>query len=124
LPLKDCETHRGYEWEEYVLRILEDAGYRVERQTTKAPFDLLVAEKVRVNVKSARWNSYGPSKGFFFGLSDTWKSCDLFALVKDQKNAEVLWVPSERLAQQTLTLTPVHSINQYMYIEIIKDFLP
>ncbi len=118
LTLKDSETAFGNVWEDFVEGYLKAHGREVQRQTTRAPFDLLVDGHVRVNVKSARWHEYGPCKGFFFGLSDTWNRCDVFALVKVQDNVqELLWVPSREAQQQTITLTKKHRLNAFTSME-------
>lgn len=118
LSLKASCTAFGQDWESYTEAVLRNLGYEVERQTTKAPFDLLVSGKVRVNVKSARYHEYGPCKGFFFGIGTTWKRCDVFALVKvDAPTPPILWVPSAQAQQQTITLTGRHRLNAFTSLE-------
>lgn len=120
LPLKDSCTAFGQDWETYVDTVLKNMGYTSKRQTTRAPFDLLVSGKVRVNVKSARYHEYGPCKGFFFGISDTWKRCDVFALVKvDGPTPPILWVPSSEAQQQTITLTGKHRLNAFTSMDVL-----
>jgi len=120
LAVKASETSFGQHWEEYVAGCLRALGFDVAAQTTKAPFDLLVDGLVRVNVKSARWHEYGPCRGHFFGIGDTWKMCDVFALVRVQDNSSplpVLWVPSAEAQQQTITLTKSHRFNGYTSVQ-------
>lgn len=120
LPLKDSCTAFGQDWEMYVEAVLKNLGHAAERQTTRASFDLLVNGKVRVNVKSARYHEYGPCKGFFFGISDTWKRCDVFALVKvDGPTPPILWVPSSEAQQQTITLTGKHRLNAFTSLDVL-----
>lgn len=121
LERRQSETVRGQAWEEYVADVLRSAGHQVQRQTTKAPYDLLVNSSVRINVKSARWSEYGACKGHFFGLGASWKKCDAFALVKvdGSTTPQVLWVPSHELKQQTLTLTVRNQFNGYTKINVV-----
>lgn len=112
LEMKKSETLFGHEWEAYIHGLLTATGYESVRQTTRAPFDILVDGRVRLNVKAARWHAYGPCRGFFFGIGKTWQNCDAFALVKvSDKPPEVLWVPSSEAQQQTITLTGKHRLN-------------
>lgn len=112
LDMKQSDTLFGHEWEAYIHGLLTATGHESVRQTTRAPFDILVDGRVRLNVKAARWHEYGPCRGFFFGIGKTWKNCDAFALVKvSEKPPEVLWVPSSEAQQQTITLTGKHRLN-------------
>lgn len=118
LDLKPSQTEMGQRWEVYVEGVLRSLGHQVERQTTRAPFDLLVDGRVRVNVKSATFRSYRTGNsvcsGHFFGIGHTAKRCDVFALVRvdGSDTPAVLWVRSSELQQQTLTLTKNHPFHQ------------
>lgn len=121
LDLLDSETARGQRWEGYVQAVIEATGRKVERQTTKAAFDLLVDGQTRVNVKSAVFSVYGACKGFFFGLGSTWTTCDVFSLVKvdGSLTPQILWVPSSEAKQQTITLTKKNRFNEFTRIEVL-----
>jgi hypothetical protein len=116
LAPKSSETAFGQKWEEYVAGYLRALRYDVVQQTTKAPFDLLVNGRFRINVKSATWHEYGACRGYFFGLANTWRHCDVFALVRVQQDSSplpILWVPAGEAQQQTITLTGKHRFNTY-----------
>ena len=51
LELKESETTKGWKYEEKALKDLTDRGYNVKEMTTKHPYDLLVEENVRIDVK-------------------------------------------------------------------------
>lgn len=107
-------TRRGWAAELLVASELADRGYDVERQRrAKAPFDLLVDGRIRINVKSATYHEYGVSKGYFFGIGDTWKRCDVFAFVAMHRDGSrtTYWAMADEVKQQTLTLTPSHWVN-------------
>lgn len=119
----------GRRWELVVRDDLRSVGHTAEKQTTKAPFDVLVDGVVRVNVKSAHHRSYtmangGKCTGFFFGLSTSWQRCDVFALIRDEEQdtrPPTLWVPAKRLQQQTLTLTKRHWANEWTDYERARE---
>jgi hypothetical protein len=126
LPENDSESAMGHRWETHVAELLEATGHAAERQTARAPFDILVDDCVRVNVKSAHWGAYGRDnycKGHFFGIGKTWASCDVFALVAvtDDEPPRVMWVPWHEARQQTITLTKSHRFNGYTNIGIVRD---
>lgn len=113
LKLKDSETSFGQQWEDYIEEMLSGAGHAVERQTARAPFDLLVDGLVRVNVKAARYTAI--NNAHVFGLNTSWRHCDVFALVKVDGSEVplVLWVPARKAQQQSIGLTPKHRFNRY-----------
>ncbi len=127
VAMKDSETTRGHRWEVYVLELLRDLGRTVERQTTRAPFDLLVDGRCRVNVKSAALTRQktGPP-GFHFGINKSWQHCDVFALVRSNvERPVVLWVPSREWRRAMIHLTPSHRFNSYVDVSVIdREFMP
>lgn len=112
--LKDSCTKRGVEIENRVAEELLGLGLAVVQQTTRAPFDLLVENRVRVDVKSAQYNEYTTPKGgrccgHFFGLSKADPTCDLYILCGVDAANAILWryfVPSSEARVRTLTITP------------------
>lgn len=106
LRMKPSETEFGQSWERREEEFFRGMGLLVEKQTTKAPFDLLVGKK-RVDVKAGRWLEYGPSKGFFFAGLRRGEGCDLFDLVcveGDEVKCRFI-VPAEMARVQTVTIT-------------------
>lgn len=61
LHQSDCETRTGFNAEIKIKEILEKKGYKVENMTCKHPYDLLVNENIKIDVKAA--NKYESSKG-------------------------------------------------------------
>ena len=57
VPMKDSTTSRGQDWEDHEEAFFLSLDWIVERQTTKAKFDLLVNGH-RVDVKAAKWSEY------------------------------------------------------------------
>ena len=106
LMLKDSETMRGLRWEDAEERYFKSVGFDVERQTVKAPFDLLV-NKNRVDVKSAKWTVCQHTRGFVFAGLKRGVDCDFFDLVcvNENKLIERFVVPSSEAKIHTLTIT-------------------
>jgi len=115
VQLKGTETHRAMEVEDMVESKLVGAGFKVQRQTTRAPYDLLVNGH-RVDVKSARPGVYGKGRGhrhryvgWMFHLAKVPATCDHYFLVCQDKDGEVVRsyvVPADEARVTMLTITP------------------
>ena len=61
----DCDT--GWDGEDSVAVLLESKGFKVgRRESVKWPFDLLVNDVLRVDVKTAKFATYGHCSGWFY----------------------------------------------------------
>lgn len=117
----------GESWEDYVTAVLRAHRIQAEPQRRHAPFDVLANGRVRINVKASRHHNYEYEavsvRGFTFWLGDTWKRCDVFALVKvDGPTPSILWVPSAEAQQQTITLTKKHRLNVFTAMDVLDSF--
>ncbi len=112
LPVADSTASRGRAYEDHVAEFLQERGHRVERQTARHPFDLLVDGSTRIDVKGGRWHSYpastGPISGYFFQLHRNDPLCDLFVLCCGEPGDVVAHyvVPAEAALVQTITIAP------------------
>lgn len=103
LEIKDSETCFGNEYEFIVKEILEEMGYYVEKMTTKHPYDLLVNDNLKVDVKVSKYYNpkEGGSKFHTFNLEKKYHNCDIFICVGlDDDNDEIvkmLIIPSKYL---------------------------
>lgn len=76
------DSDLGWEGEIAFMRMLQARGFTCERsKAVKAPFDLLVEGVLRVDVKTARFASYGHSSGWFYRIGKLAQS-DLVVLLK------------------------------------------
>lgn len=97
--LKGATTHLGNDFEAVAQRILEKLHYRVEKQTTCHPFDLLVGG-IRVDVKAGRPRQVGRYRGHSWTLKGSRKTlncCDLYMLMALDESSKLLrtyYVPS------------------------------
>lgn len=100
LDLKDSETKLGQEWEMYVKSELDNLGYEVEKMTTKHPYDLLVNNNIKVDVKVSR---YYKGKGFkyhTFNMEKKYHNCDIFICIgldEEDHVVKILVIPSKYL---------------------------
>lgn len=127
LKQSDCETRLGSNGELTIKKILESLGYRVEKMSIKHPYDLLVNENIKIDVKTAR--KYNSDKGwssYSFNLEKSNPTCDIyvFICVEDEK---YLIIPSKFLRQTQLCITDKESKydvfkDKWEYVEVYNKF--
>lgn len=131
LKLQNSETKLGEDYEEVATNILEELGYRVSSMDTQYPFDLLVNNLVKIDVKCAcaYFNKDG-SRLHTFGLNKEIPTCDIymiFALSEDGLNTErVFVIPSHHIQMKSLNIGADSKYNKYIekydYIDRYEEF--
>lgn len=129
VPLKRSTSTVGNLFEIKVAKKLTEMGFYVDKMTTRHPYDLLVNDAVKIDVKSA--NIYY-NKGFkthTFNLSKKNPTCDIYVLIALDENGEVekeLVVPSHFVNQRVIAIG-VNSIydryqERYDFVQQYSDF--
>lgn len=83
LNLKSSDSLHGWAYEDFVQSHLESLGYFVERMKTLYPYDMLVNDTVKVDVKGSKkhMGKAGNSGNFYsFNLAKNSATCDIFIL--------------------------------------------
>lgn len=130
LDLKDSETKLGQEWEMYAKSELENLGYEVEKMTTKHPYDLLVNNNIKVDVKVSR---YYKGKGFkyhTFNMEKKYHNCDIFICIgldEEDHVVKTLVIPSKYLMNKKQLSVGIESKydkfnDRWDYIEKYSNF--
>ena len=100
LQVKNSETTFGKQSEYDVKSILEKLNYKVEKMPQNYPFDLLVNENIKIDVKSSRLYK-GPQGSFYtFNLEKKYASCDIYIILCLKENDDIdklLIIPSNKL---------------------------
>lgn len=109
LNLKESETGMGLSYEEMVIELLRKKGYKVKAMTTNHPFDILVDNSIKIDVKTANPHILNSSKSrvHTFGLGKRYGSCDLYiclAIDENEKIEKTLIIPSHHLHNVTLSV--------------------
>lgn len=127
LSRKECQSKLGLHGELKIKSILEEMGYKVEKMKGSHPYDLLINENVKVDVKTSKlyksgkgWNSYS------FNLEKANPTCDIyvFVCIEDEK---YLIIPSKFLKQTQLCITDKESKyeiyrDRWDYIDKFDNF--
>lgn len=100
LENKNSETKLGNDYEILVENILNDKGYIVEKMTTKHPYNLLINNNIKVDIKVSRY--YKPLNNKFkyhtFNLERKYHNCDIFICIglnENNKIEKLLVIPSK-----------------------------
>ena len=114
LEIKESESKFGIEVELYVKEVLENMGFKCETTSTKHPYDLLVDDCVKVDVKAARVTKVRGSDAYSFRLAKPKQTCDVYVAVcvDDEKNIQKTYiVPSIIMSgKKQLAVGVEHSI--------------
>ncbi|RKI45785.1 hypothetical protein D7V67_15595 [Clostridium paraputrificum] len=127
LDQKDSETKFGLSGELKIKELLENKGYKVEKMSVKHPYDLLVNENIKIDVKTA--NKYTSPKGlssYSFNLEKKNPTCDIYVFICKDDN-KILVIPSKFLRQTQLCITDKKSKydgfkDKWEYVEVYNKF--
>jgi hypothetical protein len=104
LAREHSDSDTGWDGEKRVQKVLESAGFQVDRSTAvKWPFDLLVNKVLRIDVKSANFTCYGPCKGWFYRIGKA-PQADLIAL-HQLDTGETYWIPWHIIPHSNVTIS-------------------
>lgn len=131
LPMKDSETYFGKKQEAIAEELLISEGFSVRRMSQNFPYDLLVNDCVKVDVKASHLYR-GPQGDFYtFNLEKPFATCDvylLFTLEDDNSTRSVFVVPSKFVIAHTQISMGVFKSkyhrfeHRFDYIESLSDF--
>ena len=115
LEEKESETRLGIEGEKQIKTILENKEYKVEITNLRHPYDLLVNDNIKIDIKtSKKHNTKGKYNIYRFNLEKEKPTCDLYILncLDDNK---ILIIPSKYLKQEYI------SIGENSKYDVYKD---
>lgn len=131
LPIKESETTLGKSYEIKIARVLEGAGHSVKRMSQNFPYDLLVDDFVKVDIKASHLYRGSAGNFYTFRMGKAYATCDIYILVTlDDKN-EILGtyvVPSSSVMNnKQISIGEINSIyHQYKdrwdFIDEYKNF--
>lgn len=101
LKIKNSETKLGYDYELEIRDRLRSKGYKVETTWCRHPYDLIVNDSIKIDVKVAK-PYFNEKVGRFhtFNLEKLPHTCDIYiAIVLDEEDIEekVLIIPSKNI---------------------------
>lgn len=103
LDTKPCESKLGEEYEVKCMEHIKHLGYRCEKTPHRHPYDILVENNVKVDVKCG--NLYHGASGDFytFNLEKSMPTCDIFVCycLQNERVEKVFVIPSTELSGNT-----------------------
>lgn len=130
-PMKKSETQLGKECEARMADELRARGHKVERMPQNFPYDLLVNECIKVDVKASRLFKGKQGDFFTFNLEKPFSTCDVYVLCELDENNSIFMtmvVPSKFVIRNTqisvgVTNSKYHKfIDRWDYINEFSDF--
>lgn len=131
LPIKKSETYFGKTQEMAVAEILRTKGFEVVRMSQNFPYDILVNECVKIDVKAS--HLYRGKNGDFytFNLEKPFATCDLYILCSLDDNDEIIntyIVPSKFVIANTQISIGAYKskydrfVDRWDYLSSISDY--
>lgn len=117
LELKESHTTIGQKYEKIISGKLEKLGYECLVTSTRHPYDLLINNSVKVDVKAANVHYLFGSRAFTFGINKPLQTSDIYILVgvsEDKEIERVFVIPSHLLQMKTLNVGLESKYNKYI----------
>lgn len=118
LSLKESETKKGNKYEEIVMEQIKLVSNHltVKRMTTKHPYDLLVNDCVKVDVKVGVAHHHFGARAHTFALNKKYATCDVYicvALDEQEKIESTFIIPAAHVQIVTLNIGTDSKYNKY-----------
>lgn len=104
LPIKKSETYFEKHQEGIVCEMLVSKGFDVERMPQNFPYDILVDNCIKVDVKASHLYCGKQGKFFTFNLEKRYATCDIYVLLTLDENNNIInsfIVPSKFVIKNT-----------------------
>lgn len=125
LKIKDSETTFGKKQELFIKNKLEGMGYKVGQMTQNYPYDLLVNDNIRIDVKASRLFKGEAGNYYTFNLYKKYATCDIYICLCYSDNEQldkVLIIPAHKLkiTQLSVGKTSIYDVYKDRYDLIDK----
>ncbi|GIN93357.1 hypothetical protein J22TS1_44080 [Siminovitchia terrae] len=116
LSLKASETNKGNKWEGFVKEKLESKGFLVQRMSANHPYDLLINDCVKVDVKVGKAHTHFGARSHTFRTAKKFATCDVYicvALDEVGKIESYFIMPAALIRVVTLNIGTDSKYNKY-----------
>lgn len=120
LGIKESETTTGKRNEINIKQILEDKGYKVKQMSQNFPYDLLVNDCLKVDVKSSHLYEGKEGNFYTYRTGKKFATCDVYILVALDANDEIARtyiLPSSIVMNNIQISIGEHSSKYDFYLE-------
>ena len=129
LPIKESETYFGKKQEEIARETLISHGYEVRKMPQNFPYDLLINDCVKVDVKASKLYIGKHGNFYTFNIEKPYCTCDIYLLyLIDGNNFErdILIIPSKFVPTSTQISVGEKKSKYYRFSnqwEYIKEYV-
>lgn len=118
--IKASETTFGKSYEVLAAELLQSMGFEVRRMAQNFPYDLLVDDCVKIDVKASRLYRGKLGNFYSFNLEKSFSTCDfylLFAVSDDEKIVRMMVVPSNHVISTNQISVGEHRSKYYKFTD-------
>ena len=116
--VKRSDTYVGKQYEELAIKQLNNLGYKVIRMSCKYPYDMLINDYVKIDVKMSRLHKGQNGNFFTCNIDKPYSTCDIYLiyLVGDNNDLiNILVIPSTNVFTNTQISIGEHNSKYYIY---------
>lgn len=120
LSQKPCESMLAIQYEKYTKKVLEEKGFNCELTSTKHPYDILVNDAVKIDVKVSNLVAIKGSKAYTFNLEKKQPTCDLYiayCLGEDKEIVKTYVIPAPILSGKCQLAVGVNKSIYDVYLD-------
>ena len=89
LPIKNSETTLGKIYERKIADVLSEKGFNTQRMSQNFPYDLLIDDCVKIDVKASHLYKGKVGNFYSFCMGKPYATCDIYILVSLADNNEI-----------------------------------
>ena len=90
LSQKPCDSMLGIKYEKHTKKFLEEKGFNCELTSTNHPYDILVNDSIKIDVKVSNPVAINNSKAYTFNIEKKQPTCDLYVAYCLDDNKEIV----------------------------------
>lgn len=120
IQIKESETLFGKSYETRATEMLQAMGFEVRRMSQNFPYDLLVDNCIKIDVKASRLYRGKLGNFYSFNLEKNYATCDFFLLlaISDEDTIEKrMVVPSKNVLANNQISVGEHKSKYYQFID-------
>ena len=120
IEIKESETYFGKTYEARATEMLQGMGFEVRRMSQNFPYDLLVDDCVKIDVKASRLYRGKQGNFYSFNLEKPFATCDFFLLLAigdDDTIERKMVVPSSHVIANNHISIGEHKSKDYQYTD-------
>lgn len=116
LSIKESETTFGKEYEYKIQDKIVSMGFEVQKMSQNFPYDLLVNNAIKVDVKASRLYKGKEGNFYSFNLEKPYTTCDIYVLVaKGESSENIFVIPSKFVFNTTQISIGEFNSKYYKY---------